>query len=178
MSSFEQRNRLSSPPPPTTSKFTLCSLKFCIFVELPSTLRKMTVILDWKNFAHEWGNGLSFVSSVIHNRNKRYSTWRIKLDEGPTIAPQVEGVFQEKRWSCLEITTKTKVSTESASDIPKELAMSETSDMKQNTGIRVRWWRRVYRNTCDGVKTSLSSCACRSRGSRGRVYLDELCPRA
>ena len=54
--------------------------------------------------------------------------------------------------SCLAITTKTKVSTESVTDIPKELAMSETFDVKKNTGIRVRWWRRVYRKTCDGVR--------------------------
>ena len=57
------------------------------------------------------------------------------LDEGPSIARQVEGGFQENQWSWLAITTKTKVSKESATGIPKDLAMSETPDVK-NTGRR------------------------------------------
>ena len=36
------------PPTLTTSKFTLRSLKFCIYAEPPSTLRKSTGMLEWK----------------------------------------------------------------------------------------------------------------------------------
>ena len=80
---------------------------------------------------------LRIVDSTRAGRSldRRHSTQSRMLDESPSIARQVEGASQENRWSWPAITTKTKVSRESATDIPKDLAMSETPDVK-NTGRR------------------------------------------
>ena len=77
------------------------------------------------------------------------------LDKGPSIARQVEGVFQENQWSWLAITTKTKLSRESATGIPKDLAMSETPDVKKNTGIIVGWRTLLDCERC-GTRTALT----------------------